>query len=659
MLPNLDRRALLAAGASALAFTATPLRASAQAAAKLPPAPAPELWARSPALFQVCLSPEATRLAYFRDENGNQILTTVTLPDGKAQAFNVGATEVIDLQFIDEDHVVTVTRSFASGANDKRRHSTATIFGLKDRSVKALFSDIPGFSGEILGPVTVVRNNGKRQVVAGAIKPGAADFLYIYRFDTGGSGSMLDQSPTATRHVVLAADGQPVAREIYYEHNRVYNIDYRQGGSWKTILTGKYEVDRPQLLCLSADGKSVVIRRYDSDGDVRYYDLSPEGAVSAPFPYTADRAAVLIDPVSKQMNGHLLHGDWPTYVYDDPAMAALVKKAQDAVPGYRMSIADRADDPSKMIVYSEGDDDAGTYYFIDFGKGGTLTVGSAYPDIAPEWISHKTAITYKAADGLDIPAFLTLPPNRDAKNLPLIVIAHDGPEDATAFASYAQSRVRPGEAWGHVDLSFDADVQAYAAMGYAVLQPNYRGTSNYGGAFRAAGFSQWGRKMQSDLSDGVKSLAAQGTIDPKRVAIIGEGFGGSLALGGMTFEPGTYCCSIDLEGPADIHTYMDSLRGFNTSDTNYIYRAYQRWAGDTSVFDSISPAKSAARVQGAVLILNNDSDDGAQSRAMAAALKGAGKDVTLVIKDYDYTQAENIATMTMIAAFLKQHNPPA
>lgn len=654
MQPNLDRRGLLIAGASTLAFSAVPVTASAQA--KLPPAPAPEQWAKLPALFQVNLSPEGTQVAYFHDDNGNQILTVVTLAGGKAQAFNLGPTEVIDLQFVDEDHVITVTRGLAQGANDKRRHNIASIYGLKDRSVKALFTDLPGFSGEILGPVTVVHNNGKRQVVAGAAKSNAFDFLYLYRFDVSGGSSLLDQSPTATRHVILAADGQPIAREIYYEHSRVYNIDYRQGSSWKTIFEGKYETDRPQLVCLSGDGKSVVVRRYD-DGEAHYCDLSPDGVFSAPFPYTADRATPLIDPISKRMNGHLLHADWPTYVYDDPTMAALAKKAQDAVPGYRMSIADRADDPSKMIVYSEGDDDAGTYYFIDFARGGTLTIGSAYPDIPPEWISRKTAITYKAADGFDIPAFLTLPPNRDSKNLPLIVIAHDGPEDSAAFASYAQSRFRPGDEWGHVDLGFDADVQAYAAMGYAVLQPNYRGTSNYGGAFRAAGFGQWGRKMQSDLSDGVKYLTAQGTIDPKRVAIIGEGFGGGLALGGMTFEPGTYCCAVDVEGPADVHTYLDGLRGFNTSDTTYIYRYYQRLAGDPGAFDAISPAKAAARVQGPILILNEDSGDANQSRAMASALKGAGKDVNLVIKDFDYNQAERVAKMTTVTAFLKQHNP--
>ncbi|MGZ3306803.1 MAG: alpha/beta hydrolase family protein, partial [Asticcacaulis sp.] len=561
--------------------------------------------------------------------------------DGKAQAFNLGKTEVSALLFADKDHVVVTTEGFDRGSNSRYRHSIASIYNLQDKSVTPLFFTLEGFTGEIVTNVTRVVRDGKVQLAAGGRKQDG-DFVHFARFDLNGSGAIYDQSPIESRNFVLGPDGAVMAREIYYEHSRIYNLDYYQNGAWKTILAGKYEIDLPSIASLAADGRSIVITRRDGDGETRYYLIAPDGRLSAPFPFTQDEASLLADPITKRMNGHALRGDWPTYVYDDPVMADIAVKAQNAVPGYRMSIADHAaNDPHKVIIRSEGDDDAGTYYFIDFASGANVTVGSEYPDINPAWLSSKKAISYKANDGLEIPAFLTLPPNRTAKNLPLVVIAHDGPGS-------------------RVGIGLDSDVETYAAMGYAVLEPNYRGAFGYGARFREAAYGEFNRKTMTDLSDGVAWLAAQGTVDPKRVAIVGYGFGGSLALAAMAFQPGTYVCAAEFEGASDVHRFMDGLRYFDVSDTTLVYRQWARYVGDPARMDDISPIRAADKVKGPILILHNETTgDSPQSRNMASALKAAGKDVTLIVRDWGNTEAERIATATTVTAFLARNNPPA
>src|SRR6202007_2715282 len=132
---------------------------------------------------------------------------------------------------------------------------------------------------------------------------------------------------------------------------------------------------------------------------------------------------------------------------------------------------------------------------------------------------------------------------REAKGLPLVVMPHGGPE----------AHDRPG---------FDWWAQAFASRGYAVFQPNFRGSDGSGDAFRDAGFGQWGRKMQTDISDGVAELARRGIVDPKLVCIVGASYGGYAALAGVTLQHGLYRCAVSYAGVAN----MDSMQIYDTDD---------------------------------------------------------------------------------------------
>jgi dipeptidyl aminopeptidase/acylaminoacyl peptidase len=250
--------------------------------------------------------------------------------------------------------------------------------------------------------------------------------------------------------------------------------------------------------------------------------------------------------------------------------------------------------------------------------------------------------TWLAADGLSIPAFLTLPAG-SGKDLPLIVLPHGGPAAADT-------------------LDFDWWSQALVAQGYAVLQPNFRG-SLLNAKFMQAGYGEWGRKMQTDLSDGVRYLARQGIIDPKRVCIVGASYGGYAALAGVTVESGVYRCAVSVAGLSDLPRFR------RTNSAGLGRRYWDRFMGAADQNDpaliAISPIEHVAAVTVPVLLIHGRDDTVVpfeQSDVMLSALKRAGKSATLVtLKHEDHWLSRSETRLQMLQAtvdFLKANNPP-
>ena len=321
------------------------------------------------------------------------------------------------------------------------------------------------------------------------------------------------------------------------------------------------------------------------------------------------------------------------------------------------------------------------YYLIDLKTGKGWFQSRVYEAVKPEAISPVRSIKYKAADGLEISGYLTLPRDRQPTNLPLIVLAHGGPEGRDA----------PG---------FDWWSQALASRGYAVLQANFRGSAGFGQDFVKAGYGEWGGKMQTDLSDGVRDLAKQGIIDPKRVCIMGASYGGYAALAGVTLDKGVYRCAVSVNGPSDLNLVRKDViapkevcmwTGLGTpcpksgagpvnpgrmlssnlddhgarSSTSPRYWLRFMGADRKADLDAISPAKLADRVDVPVLLIHGTDDTIVrfeQSKAMADALTKAGKPVTLVPlegEDHWFSRGEaRVKMLTEAVAFVEKNNPP-
>lgn len=325
----------------------------------------------------------------------------------------------------------------------------------------------------------------------------------------------------------------------------------------------------------------------------------------------------------------------PYVWYADEGLRALIERLERLYPGRVHDIVDSTEDLKILVVRSSSDVDAGTYFLYDRDKDKLSKLGSAYPELDTRSLGTMTNIIYKASDGTDIPGYLTVPTGAEKKNLPLVVLPHDGP---LARDSWSFSFLRT----------------FLASRGYAVLQMNYRGSSGFGQNWRNVAHQDWGGITYSDIHDATRWAIAQGIADPKRVCIMGWGFGGYAALLGAARNSDVYRCAVSIGGIADLQMQID--HGIVTGDK--AIRRYQI-GGDPAKLERDSPVKQAAHVDIPVLLIHGAKDwqvQPDQSKAMAIALRRAKKKVDLVvIKGANHElerQSDRVTLLKQIEGFL-------
>jgi dienelactone hydrolase len=226
--------------------------------------------------------------------------------------------------------------------------------------------------------------------------------------------------------------------------------------------------------------------------------------------------------------------------FKDKAFAADYHWLESRFPGMEIGIGSRTRDEKVWLVTADSDTEPGQTLLFD-RKTRTLTPQyKLWEKIPRESLAEMKSVTYKSSDGLEIPAYLTLPKGVPAKHLPTLVIPHGGP-------------------WGRDTWGYNPLAQFFANRGYAVLMPNFRGSTGYGKKYLDAGNLEWGRKMQDDVTWGVKYLVAEGIADPKRVGILGGSYGGYATLAGVAFTPDLYAAAVDIVGPSNLITLMESI----------------------------------------------------------------------------------------------------
>lgn len=272
-------------------------------------------------------------------------------------------------------------------------------------------------------------------------------------------------------------------------------------------------------------------------------------------------------------------------------------------------------------------------------------IASPYAALDGQRLARVEAVRYRAWDGLEIPAYLTLPAGRVPRNLPLILMPHGGPFERDHWV-------------------YDPWVQFLANRGYAVLQPNFRGSTGYGKSFVAAGEGQWGRKMQDDLDDGVRWLAGNGTIDPRRVCAMGGSYGGYAALWAVARNPDEYRCAVSLAGVSDVNALLRHDRKLFVAHRYYVdWRDRIRGNNSTDLAD-VSPIRFIERIRAPLLIAHGKKDTivpYSQSEKMAEALRKSGRSVELVLYDnegHGFADATHSTDfLKRVEAFLARYNP--
>ncbi|MBK8405976.1 MAG: S9 family peptidase [Saprospiraceae bacterium] len=208
--------------------------------------------------------------------------------------------------------------------------------------------------------------------------------------------------------------------------------------------------------------------------------------------------------------------------------------------GMEISFDNSTKDEMTWLLSVYSDTDPGAKYLYDRRSKKVIFQYRPRPKMPVTDLSPMTVIRYKSSDGLEIPAYLTLPKGLNSKNLPLIVNPHGGP-------------------WARNSWGYDAYAQLWSNRGYAVLQPNFRGSTGYGKKFINAGNKQWGEKMQDDITYGVQYLIKKGIVDAKKVGILGGSYGGYATLAGVTFTPDIYACGVSIVGPSSLITLLQSI----------------------------------------------------------------------------------------------------
>lgn len=618
--------------------------------------PAPiEAYAALPAIESVAVSPDGSTLAYIRRSlDGDTVI---------AQARTGEALVTIDVSdrvargvfWASPDHVV-----ISSTVNDRLPYTTTAglyeqldIVNVRNRRVaRALRSADKAILTANFGPSTVGTYRGRPVMYLRTYTVENNAFTYdVYRVDLDdGRGRLHQTGAEDTNAYLVRPDGEVVARTTYDSKSGQWRLLAARGGNWGEIMSRRSLLDPPGMMGFGQSHDTVLISE----------DREDEGPVLVEMRLSDGSEVMQHDTISllgavRNGEGHLVglskQGLTQSYTLFDEGLQANWNKLETGLPGRQLYLTDASDDLSVLVFRAEGAGEPGSTYLFDANQQSVNLIGREYPALAPADLSQVSVVSYTAGDGRELIGYLTTPNGREARNLPLVVLPHGGP----AARDYT---------------GFDYKAQALASRGYAVFQPQFRGSEGFGMDLLEAGYGEWGRKMQSDLSDGVDYLADAGVVDRSKVCIVGSSYGGYAALAGMTIDQDVYRCAVSVSGVSDLSVFLATeRRQGGRARFNSGMRYWQRFMGVTSDSDPSlverSPAQLVSRIKGPVLLIHGRADTVVpfeQSEIMEEAMRRAGKDVELIAldgEDHHMTfPATRLRMLTETIEFLEEHNPP-
>ena len=369
--------------------------------------------------------------------------------------------------------------------------------------------------------------------------------------------------------------------------------------------------------------------------------LDPATGTAATLETDPEKKVDIGDVVTSEVDHRILftqyEDDSDRLYFQDKDFEKEYDWLQSKLPGKQIRFGSRSKDESLWILTAQSDTEPGETYLWD-RKAKSLALQYRIREELPrESLSERKPYHYKSSDGLEIPAYLTLPKGLPPKNLPLIVFPHGGP-------------------WGRDSFGYDTFAQYLSNRGYAVLQPNFRASTGYGKKFLNAGNGEWGRKMQDDLTWGVKALIADGTVDPKRVGISGGSYGGYATLAGVAFTPELYAAAVAIVAPSNLITLLDAIPPYWEAGRKQMYT---RMADPTTpdgkaLLIAESPLTQAKAIVTPLMVVQGKNDPRVnirESNQIVAAVRDNGKPVEyLVAPDEGHGFARPINNLAMVTA---------
>ncbi len=629
-------RLILAAASAAL------LTMAVQAHAAPPPASA---FGRVPAVASASISPDGRRIAVLGGSSDQRFISIATVDDPALPILPLGAANAIDLTWVGNDHVLArIAYWHDSGVDLPYRFERNVSITPQAKIVARLLEDEDISQHSLRQPIIGFIDGPPARAVVRGLQNGGnqGHVMALWSVDPAtGKGVMIDRGDASTIGWDLSATGEPRVR-LGYSGDKFFLAKRGTGAAlWPRFWTTESK-NRHHYLGYSSPEDAVyliddgqVVRKRVSDGSTEVVSRPPSDTTPQ-MTWDSYRAAPLAIVTESE--------NWD-YQWLDPEIGNVHATVGKIFKDQYVDLMDWSTDRSRFLVRVYSRNSPSAWYLFDKARKEISPLGEEYPDLKGVALGQGAWIRYKARDGLDLRAYLTLPPKlAQGAKPPLIVLPDDGPG---------------------VDSRHDFNylVHFLTSRGYAVLQPLYRGTWGFGQSFYDAGDGEWGGKMQTDLLDGVAAAGAQ--ADTSRVCIIGGGFGGYAALAGVALHPEAYRCATSIAGYSDLGLLMVERRVWFGTESYAVEALRDRLgAAAKGKITAISPARQATKIRAPILLIHGENDSVVapeQSKAMADAMKAAGKPVEyIVLKDenHDLTHAATrTQTLEALETFLAKHLP--
>lgn len=642
-----------------------------------------EAYSRLPNLTSVNISPDGSRIAFITGAERDATYVVITSLDGSTSPLSIpGFSQdirddlLVGVDWMSDRYLMIVYRQrsrIPGGSTEDADFARRVIWDLEENDYiefppdAALEAILPSEPDEVIISARTVQDVGN-SVTASRGAGDRAFVVTLYRYNLGSGDTrrlmrgtrftanwILDESQTRpllrqdfdfsdARWRIFAYEGRD--RDLIYEED--FTIE-RFGRSGRRAISSMSSFVGEDVL-----GRGIWFSQLQNRDLVQAYLFNPEtGQVTGPHIDTNgfDFGGFVTD----WRTGKVIGSGWTEYrsqtEWFDPTFAQHQEDLNELFPLSEVSIASWDVSGDRMIISVQGGDTSQDYYLFQASAGELSFLSTAYPELPQERIHPVRVVEYTARDGVPLWGYLTTPIDRDASDLPLVIIPHGGPQARNTYG-------------GFENFLFG---QPLADMGYAVFQPHFRGSSGSGLDFVRLGHGEWGRAMQNDKSDAVLHLAEEGIIDADRVCIMGWSYGGYAALAGYALTPDLYRCAIAGAPVSDIFTMMgwQADQPGGAGAVNYWTEYIGDWRTQREQMTAISPLRNIDGTDIPLLLIHGVEDEIVpveQAELMYDAVRAAGKPVEYVPIEGDghnlLFQRTRVTTMESVAAFLMEHNPP-
>lgn len=620
-------------------------------------APSIEAYGQLPTISIMTLSPGGTRVAFRQTDGDQDMIVVLDLETGRSlAAVSIGDLKPRDLWFVNEDTVFAIASETLSAVYGRSGYelSRAYFLDIPSNQVTLIFRHSDDVFDNQTGLGKVVGQNENGTVIympAFVTHAATTEPRYgLFHVSTDGETERLIAKGTDdTEDWFVDVDGKPLVEVEYNDDLNTLRI-FTHAGDERT-LAFEEKTNNPDMFpgAVTAERDALIFNVYASgDNFSAIYEMPiAGGGLTGPY-LGRDDASVgrMIIDNNRVIHGVEYSGFQPSYKFIDEELDAHVKAIQQALRGTSSRLVDWTPDFGTLLFEVSGGWSSGGYAIAGKDARPRL-IAQSRPGIPADAVAPTSILEYEARDGTKIPALLTA--RKDllaAGDMPLIVLPHGGPS-------------------AHDRFEFNWKAQFFASRGYAVLQPQFRGSTGFGLEFWKLGEGEWGAKMSTDIDDGVEILIEEKLVDPERICIVGSSYGGYAALAAGAFSDIPYKCIVAVSGVSDVYRMLAESKWSGGQDS-WGFQYWRELVGaeesELARLKTISPVEYPENFKAPVLLIHGKDDTVVRinhSSVMEKALRKSGKDVKLVEldgEDHWLSSSETrLATLKVIQEFLEKN----